>query len=347
MMQTRERRGTPARLEGLLDRITRRRRGLGAPQIAVRSDDHEFSFGDQDRCFHAASIGKLFTGVVILQLVERGHLRLDTRVDEVLPAETLAGIFADGVPSPTVLDLLEHYSGAADYFEGRRGVSVLADVLADPERVWTPPELLDFARGHLRPVGAPGARFLYSDTGFVLLGLIIEAVGRQPYHEAVRAHVIEPLGLSRTFLPRLTLPAEGDETLAPLWISGRDLSSAAALSCAWAGGGVAATPADLLTFSEALHGGRLVSDAHRAIMSTPRGRVRGGIHYGAAMMQLRFDGFSPLLRGRSRQLGHLGSTGTSLFYDPASRAHVVMNFHARQELPRLIRTAIAVQSALA
>lgn len=345
-METLDRRQTPARLGGLLGRITRRRRALGAPQIALRSPDHHFTFGDQDQPFHAASIGKLFTGVVILQLIESGRLRLDARVDSLLPADTVAGLFPADAPAPTVLDLLQHYSGAADYFEGRRGASVLAEVLADPDHVWTPPELLDFTRDRLHPVGRPGERFRYSDTGFTLLGLIIESVGGQPYQDAIRAHIIEPLGLTRTFLPRLSLPAEGDATIAPLWISGRELSDAPALSCAWAGGGIAATPSDLLTFSEALHGGHLVNNEHLGIMSTPRGRVRGGIHYGAAMMQLRFEGFSPVLRGRSRQLGHLGSTGTSLFYDPASRAHVVMNFHSRRELPRLIRTAIAVQSAL-
>jgi len=337
---------TATRLDGMLQRITRRRHTLGAPQFALRSPEREFSFGDQDQAFHAASIGKLYTGVVIMQLVEEGRLSLDAPVDALLPAATLTGLFRDDAPAPTVLDLLQHYSGAADYFEGCRGTSVLKELLADPDRVWTPHELLDFAREHLRPVGRPGERFLYSDTGFVLLGLIIEEVGGQSYQDAVRARIIEPLGLTRTFLPRLTTPAEGDATLAPMWISRHELSRAAALSCAWAGGGIAATPSDLLRFSEALHGGELVSDEHLRIMSTPRGRVRGGIHYGAAMMQLRFEGFSPVLRGRSRQLGHLGSTGTSLFYDPASRAHLVMNFHSRSELPRLIRTAIAVQSAL-
>lgn len=334
------------RVADSLRRVTKRRGKLGSPQVAMRSADHTFTFGDQDTPFHAASIGKLFTGVIVFQLVEGGHLRLDTRVDALLPSDIVTGLFQPDAPAPTVLDLLQHYSGAADYFEGRRGTSVLSEVLATPDRLWTPLELLDFARERLRPVGRPGERFLYSDTGFVLLGLIIEAVGGCSYHDAVRTHIVEPLNLNRTFLPRLTSPVVGDTTIAPLWMSGHDLSNAPALSCGWAGGGVAATPADLLTFSEALHGGRLVNHKHLTVMTAPRGRVRGGIHYGAAMMQLRFDGFSPFLRGRSRQVGHLGSTGTSLFYDPASGAHVVMNFHARQEIPRLIRTTIAMQSAV-
>lgn len=333
------------RLERHLDRLTRRRRTLGAPQIALRGPDSQLTYGDQQSAFHAASIGKLFTGVIVMQLCASGRVSLDARVDRLLPTDLLDGLFRDGSPAPTVLDLLQHYSGAADYFEGRRGTGVLDRVLADPQRVWTPTDLLDHARQHLRPVGRPGERFHYSDTGFAVLGLVIEHATGLRYHEAVHEHVIEPLGLTRTFLPGLTSPAEGSAALSSLRVGGQELRDAPGLSCAWAGGGIASTPADLLAFSEALHGGQLVTADHLKVMSTPRGRVRAGIHYGAAMMELRFDGFSPLLRGRSRPLGHLGSTGTSLFYDPASREHLVMNFHSRDELPRLIRTAIAIHAA--
>jgi len=338
-------RTTPARLERHLDRLTRRRRSLGAPQIALRGPDQAFTYGDQNRAFHAASVGKLFTGAIILQLAAAGRLDIESRVDDLLPSATLAGLFRTDAPAPTVLDLLQHYSGAADYFEGHRGTSVLSELQAHPERAWTPAELLDFSREHLRPVGRPGERFHYSDTGFVLLGLIVEEVTGRRYDQAVHEQIIEPLGLTRTFLPGLTSPAEGDATLAPIWIGTQELSTAAGLTCAWAGGGIASTPGDLLTFSEALHGGRLVTPEHLTLMATPRGRLRGGIHYGAAMMELRFEGFAPVMRGRARPLGHLGSTGTSLFYDPSSGAHLAMNFHARRELPRLIRTAIAIQTA--
>jgi len=339
-----------ARLQRQLDRIAERRQRKGgrlpAPQLALCGPQVDFAYGDQDQAFLAASITKLFTGVIVLQLVESGRLALDTPVDRLLPAESTAGLFHPAAPAPTILDLLQHYSGAADYFEGTRRVSVAAELLRDPERTWTPAQLLDFSRTYQHPIGRPGERFRYSDTGFVLLGLIIEVVTGRAFHEVMHERIIEPLELTRTFLPRLTEPAEGDTTLAPLYMRGQELSTAPALSCAWAGGGIASTTTDLMTFSEALHGGRLVSAEHLELMATPRGRVRGGIHYGAAMMELRFEGFSPLLRGQSRPLGHLGSTGTSLFYDPASRTHLVMNFHAREEMPRLIRTAIAVHMAL-
>lgn len=338
--------GVEPRLREHFDRVTRRRGGLGAPQIALRGPDVEFAYGDQQTPFHAASIGKLFTAVIVMQLVEAGRLALDSRIDELLPAATVRGLFAADAPSPTVLELLQHYSGAADYFEGRRGARLIDEVAANPDRVWTPEEMLDFARERLGPIADPGRRFRYSDTGYVLLGLAIEEIVGEAYHDAVSTRIVEPLGLERTFLPRLTAPARGDRRIAPCYLGRQDLSGTAALSCGWAGGGVAATPGELLRFGEALHGGELIGEESLAVMRAMRGRVRAGIHYGAGMMQLRFDGFSPMLRGMPRPLGHLGSLSTALLYDPGSRSHLVMNFHARREMSRSVRSAIAVARVL-
>lgn len=339
-------RSVEARLERHFDRVTRRRRELGAPQVALRGPGIEFFYGDRELPFHAASIGKLFTGVLVLQLVEANRLRLEDRIDALFPEALLRGLFVEGAPAPTVLELLQHRSGAADYFEGRRGANLLDELEAHPEHVWTPVEMLDFARERLRPVGRPGERLLYSDTGFVLLGLLLEQLTGERYHEAVMSRIARPLGLERTFLPRLSSPLSGDESIAPCYLDRKDLSRTSALSCGWAGGGVAATLGDLLRFSEALHGGELIGENSLATMRRVQGRVRPGVHYGAAMMELRFDGFSPLLRGLPRPLGHLGSLATYLFYNPVRDTHLVMNFHARREMPRVIRSAIAVESVL-
>ncbi|KZE89711.1 serine hydrolase domain-containing protein [Microbacterium sp. TNHR37B] len=343
-------RHTAAPLTGRLDhrfqRLARRRGALGAPQVALWAGGLDYTFGDQSTPFHAASIGKLFTGVVVLQLVQSGSLRLDERIDRLLPASLLRGLFTAGRDAPAIGELLQHFSGAADYFEGRRRTSVRAAAMAEPQREWTPSDLLAFARDNLHPVGVPGETFHYSDTGFVLLGLAVEHLTGQSYHDAVTSRIIHPLGLDRTFLPRLTSPRAGRSDLAPCFSGRDDLSRTPALSCGWAGGGIASTPGDLIRFSRALHEGALLNDDHVAVMRRVRGKVRAGIHYGAAMMELRYDGFSPLLRGLPRPVGHLGSLGTSLFYDPRNKAHLAMNFHSRGELPRLIRTSIAVTHEL-
>lgn len=339
--------GLAPRLERYLDGLTAKRGALGAPQVRLLGPGIDVAYGDQELPFHAASVGKLFTGVVVLQLVSEGELQLDAPIDEILPASRLKGLLASGVAAPTVLQLLQHVGGVADYYEsdlGRRN-GIVHELAADPHQVWTPDALLDFTRDHKRPIAEPGRRFRYSDTGFVLLGKAIDAVSGMRYHETVAARIIKPLELRRTFLPRLTEPLEGEARIAACYNGRHDLSQTNALSCGWAGGGVASTPADLVRFSRALHGGELLARSEYAVMTDIRNRVRAGIHYGAAMMELRFDGFSPMLRGYPRPVGHLGSLGTYLFHDRERGTHLAMNFHSRREISRSIRAAIAIEGA--
>lgn len=337
-----------ASFTALGDRMTARRRGLGTPQMRIVGPGLHADYGDQDTPFHAASIGKLFTGVVVLALAAEREVTLDSRVDEVLPSRMVKGLVYPGATPPSILQLLRHEGGVPDYYEdeGWRRNGLVRVIAADPQRVWTPDALLDATRERKRPKTRPGERFLYSDTGYVLLGKIIEAVTGKTYHRVVTERIIEPLNLKRTFLPRLTTPIEGEATLAPCYLGTRDLSLTHALSCGWAGGGVASTPGDLVRFSQALHGGELLAQPEYRVMTDIQHRVRPGIHYGAALMQLRFEGFSPLLRGYARPIGHLGSLGTYLFYSQEHGTHLAMNFHSRREISRSIRAAIAIEGML-
>lgn len=67
-------------------------------------------------------------------------------------------------------------------------------------------------------------------------------------------------------------------------------------------------------------------------MGTPRSRFRPGIHYGAGMVALRFAGFFPLMRGYPEPVGGLGYTSTHMFYYPAQRTHVILNYHAHRRM---------------
>ncbi|WP_449283483.1 serine hydrolase domain-containing protein [Leucobacter sp.] len=335
----------------------------------------EFAYGDQETPFHAASIGKLLTATVVLQLVEEGRIGLDSPVDRLLPAETIAGLFApapDAAPAtapdaapdaaafgvvgsaglapsgPTVLHLLRHVSGANDYFEGRvrHGDRMQRILRRDPDRRWSPSELVAFTRERQTPIGAPGERFRYSDTGFDLLGCVIEEMTGQPYERALHDRVISPLGLERTFLPFRTAPATGADGIAPCCLGRVEMSRRGGLTCGWAGGGVAAAPEDLLRFGRALHGDELLSVRSRGIMADIRNRVRPGIHYGAGMMELRFSEFGPFMRRLPRLRGHLGSLSTALLHDPESDVHLVANFHASGEMSRMVRSLVAIARTL-
>lgn len=142
-----------------------------------------------------ASITKTMTGAVVLQLVEEERLSLDDPISAWLdPRPNLP-------PEVTVRQLLNHTNGLANY---TANPELSAAFNADPSRVFTPDELLAFVGP---PAFAPGERTQYTNTAFVLLGLIAEAVTGQPMTELYQERLFGPLGLEEIFLPGWMEPA--------------------------------------------------------------------------------------------------------------------------------------------
>lgn len=333
------------RLDRHLAHVTRRRGPLGAPQVAVRAPGLgiDYRFGNATLPFHAASVGKLVTAALVMQLCEADAVRPDTPVADVVPAAELAGLFLPGDPV-TLEHLLTHTSGAADYFDGKvtSGVRVSQQVVTDPDRFWTPDELLAVSRERQRPVGRPGQRFHYSDTGYVLLGKVLEVVTGDPFHDLAHRRVLTPLGLHRTFLPFRSSPAQGTTDLAPLYLGRTEVSRFRSLTCDWSGGGIAGTLDDLLVLSAALHHGTLIRPESLAFLARPRHAFRPGLDYGAGVMTVRFEGFAPWLRGQPRLQGHIGVTAAQLFHDPVHDADIALNFASTREMARSFRTLFEV-----
>lgn len=325
-----------------LDRVSRRRsrRGMPAPVALVAHPGGTFTYGDQTTPFHAASIGKIATAAIAMQLVDEGALTLDTTMQSVLGPQP--GIL---LGDATLLQLLSHTSGAADYYDGRvlTGPRFQTIVTSEPDGEWTPDDLLEFSRTRQRPVGHPGERFLYSDTGYTLVGLMLERIGGVPLHKLLRTRIFEPLAMRDSWLMRST-PGE-HPAIAPFWIGRVETSTFASVSAGWAGGGIAAPAGDLLKLIRGLRSG-LVSDAALAEMSRIRHRVRPGLHYGAGLMEVRFEGFSPLLRGMPRLLGHSGSLGTHLYYDPVHDADILLGFHGSRTMVASVQSLVTVVRAL-
>src|SRR5262249_44508337 len=161
--------------------------------------------------FDIASMTKSFTAILILQLVERGKVRLDAKLSEYVPEYAHAGEI-------TIHQLLTHTAGIPDY------VPPLADQFAycKPHK---PLELVDLvAKDPL--LFAPGSRFDYCNTCYILLGAVIEKVTGRPYGEVVQERILAPAGMTESGMDdsRRILPARAvgyireDETLtrAPL-----------------------------------------------------------------------------------------------------------------------------------
>ncbi|MFI7705325.1 serine hydrolase domain-containing protein [Nonomuraea sp. NPDC049480] len=249
----------------------------GAPGILARIDDERGTWIatsgkadlDSDRPvprearFRVASLTKSMVATVILQLVQERELTLEEPIGERLP-----GLVA-GDDRITVRQLLNHTSGLADY--------VAADEFADPEqygrRTYTPRRLV--AEGERLPRKGPG-RFAYSNTGYILLGLLVEKVTGNDLRDVLERRIFRPAGMTRSYLP-LTDPAvRGPHATGYHLPRGADPAEPGALrpitrlnpSFAWAAYGVVSDARDVNRFYQALFGGRLIGADLLAQMRT-------------------------------------------------------------------------------
>ena len=137
----------------------------------------------------AGSITKTVIGAITLQLVSERRLRLSDTVELWLP-----GMVPNG-EAITIRMLLRHTSGIFDYVED---ADWNAAVFADPHRYWSPQELVAIGTSH-PPLFPPGEGVRYSNTGYILIGLILKKATGQSLKDLVAQRVVEPLGLRRTF----------------------------------------------------------------------------------------------------------------------------------------------------
>jgi len=142
----------------------------------------------------AGSVTKSYTAALMLRLEEAGILGLDDTID-------LWGLDIPSADEITIRQLLNHTSGLADYQANPTFVEALT---ADPDRVWTPAELVAYTV-ELGPVGAPGGTHAYSNANYVIAALVSEDATGGTYRDALYTHVLEPAGLVHTYL-------EGEDT---------------------------------------------------------------------------------------------------------------------------------------
>lgn len=210
--------------------------------------------------FRIASVTKTFVAAAVLRLVEDGRIGLDAPIGGLLPSP-YPSILKGGGYDPdamTVHQLLAHTSGLYDYAQTDAYVEA---VFSDPAHVWTREEQVRFAMTHGKPVGKPGEVFEYSDTGYVLLGAILEATTGKGLAAALRElDRFDALGLTQTWLETLEPPPADVHARAPQTYGGVALSTIDATSDLWGGGGLVSTTRDIEAFFRALFGGRVFSN---------------------------------------------------------------------------------------
>ncbi|MGZ8763560.1 MAG: serine hydrolase domain-containing protein, partial [Acidimicrobiia bacterium] len=259
--------------------------------------------------FRIASVTKTFVAAATLRLVEQGKLRLDDPISDYLSAESVMVLRADGYRTGkiTVRQLLRHSAGLFDYAAS----DAYDDVnVSDPGHRWTRAEQLRFATTHGDPLGDPGEVFHYSDTGYLLLGEIIERVTDESLAAAVRRLIgFRKLRLDHTYWETLEEPPAGQAPRAHQYFgTGFDNIVLDASSDLYGGGGLVSTVGDLTRFYRALFHGEVFRKA--ATLQTMTRVVGPGRSENAAMGIYRVD-----VDGE-RCFGHRGFWGTQTIHCP-------------------------------
>jgi CubicO group peptidase (beta-lactamase class C family) len=249
--------------------ITRHMRETGAPGMTLALANRDglirvstYGYADMkagarvvpETMFEIGSISKSFVGLTLMQLRDEGKLDLNKPIVEYLPWLKINSKFA----AITTHHILSHSAGLP-------GAPLLLDALLS--ELWTAYE--------------PGKRFLYSNTGYNILGFLIEAIDKRPFAEALRARTLTPLGMTASS-PIITndlrkMMAIGYEPLnegKPFFVNG-PLAEAQWLEVDIAAGSVASTPADMAKYMRmllnrgALPKGRLISEESFALFTKP------------------------------------------------------------------------------
>ncbi len=282
--------------------------------------------------FELGSISKVYTATMVLKLVEEGRLDLQHRLSAWFPD-------LPGSDAITVAQLLSHTHGLHDPLQEPDFVPA---VLGDPTRIWT----LDDVIGRMgSPHFEPGAGWRYSNTGFHLLGAIVESVTDSTFADVLRARVLDPLRLAETWygandpegvaLAAAYIDPSGSGTPQPVsllmpWTAFRTSAGPA--------GAVVASAPDAARFLHDLARGDLLGEAEWHRMTSWVDRPDGN-RYGLGLLRIEEEG-RPLLGHKGNSAGY----SASAFHDPRSgiTAVVLTNAHAVDVTPivtALLRTA--------
>lgn len=254
-----------------------------------------------DMHFRIGSITKTFVGTVILQLVDEGKLKLDDPISKYQPE----------VPNGnniTVREVLDMSSGLYNYSEDNDfGNALEAELYGNNmNRVWEPKELLAIAFKH-PPYFAPGKGFHYSNTNYILLGLMVEQLTGHAVEDEIQHRILTQLGMSNTSMPQLTSSAipgpypRGYTFVTPATMGqpgGTSTNNPLDVtmvnpSWGWTAGNMISTVHDLQIWAKALATGKLLSAATQKErlnwLSTTIGSPTYPLKYGLAIAN--FDGF--------------------------------------------------------
>jgi D-alanyl-D-alanine carboxypeptidase len=293
-----------------------------------------------DTAFSYASMTKTFVAALVLDLAADGRFDLETPVVELLPDVAVDARI-------TVHHLLDHTSGLHDYF---LAPGIDPALQGAPAAVWTAQQALTWVR---RPYFAPGTGWRYSNTNYLLLGLIVERITGTDLATALRTRFLGPLGLRHTYVQGLEGPAgpvsrgyrfRGADIAAPP-IDLSDGSSimpfTSVVTAAGGAGAMAGTAADAAHWARLVYGGDVLDPESLALMVGDVEVVAGyrpPVPYGLGVQAFTIDGHPTL--GHSGRF--LGFRGAMRYVADEDLSVAVLTNQSRADPGAIVRALIAV-----
>lgn len=301
-----------AKLDQLFDRLLEKNKGMGS--IAIAKDGkvlYTRSFGysqiteasktpltDQTK-YRISSITKMYTAVMIFQLIEEGKLKPGDKLDKFFPQIPNAAKI-------TIAQILSHRSGIPNVNPDGTGMQPRTQ----EERV------AEIAK--LQPDFEPGSKHLYSNSGYVLLGYIVEKAGGQPYQEALKERIVSKLGLQNTYMGTGNTNANKNESLSYRYIGEWKEAKEPDFSIVAGAGAILSTPADMVKFIQGLFDLKLISQNSLTQMKT--------------MTDDEGMGMEPFTFAGKSLYGHTGGSSTSgawLAYCPEEKLAMAYTTNAK------------------
>lgn len=274
--------------------------------------------------YEIGSITKQFTSAAIMRLVEQGKIGLDDDLSRFLPSFPLHGHHV------TIRELLNHTSGIHSYTSSPAWRTTWAQDLSPDSIVgFVARDSFDFA---------PGTAWRYNNTGYVLLGMVVEKASGEPYGRYLDEQFFKPLGLRQTtYCPaqrlRDTTYAEGYSSRAGQLVPAEYLS----MTHPFSAGALCSSARDFLKWQRALHGGRVVSARSYELMTTPDTLANGSrLTYGFGLAVADIGGHRAITHG-----GGINGFTTSQMYLPADSLSVILFTNTDSRAPDFTAMNIA------
>jgi D-alanyl-D-alanine carboxypeptidase len=311
--------------------------------IEQPSTGYAWSYGDIAQPVFIASITKLYTVAIVMQLRDEKVLTFDTTAADLLGGDTMSGLVMhegrDYGTTITVRELLSHTSGIPDYFEQKRadGSTFLTDMLA-ADGAWTFDDFVEMARG-MPSAFAPSTpgKAQYSDTNYQLLGRIIEVATSSDFEQAARKRVLEPLRLDDTWLfTQEKLHRYGE--VASVLHGRTPLLRPKSIASFPYEGAMVSTQADQVRFLRAFMAGEMFPAPYLLEMQARWNPIFSRllpIDYGVGLMRYRTPRWQSPVTPVPDLIGHAGAFGTVLFHAPERDLYVsgTVNQMAPRSLP--------------